>query len=328
MHDPVGQRREDQVGLLGGHAGRDGLLGVERAEPDLHQRCRDLHDVRRGALHHRDVGAVLPQRAADVEGASCCDPITTAFLPAYASGPGCAEEWCWSPRNMSMPGDRRACSACRTSRWRAPAASGAARRGWPSRSTSTVHSPVSSSYDARLGLGARPVVELHHLGVGLEPVGDLVLGREHRPVLGELDVGQVVVPDRVVQAQRLVAAAPLVAGPRVLVDHERRHAELAQPGAERDAALAAADDQHVGLGRRSRGSRPRARAARPRSRGPGWRRARRPAAGGRALRLLVALELVERGEQRPGLVLAVLRDQAQQAACRGRPRSRTRSRRW
>ena len=34
----------------------------------------------------------------------------------------------------------------------------------------------------------------------------------------------------------------------MLVRHDRRHAELAQPGAERDAALAAADDQHVRLG--------------------------------------------------------------------------------
>ena len=56
-----------------------------------------------------------------------------------------------------------------------------------------------------------------------------------------------VVPDRVVQAQGLVPASPLVAGARVLVDDERRHPELAQPGAEGDAALAAADDQDVGL---------------------------------------------------------------------------------
>ena len=148
----------------------------------------------------------------------------------------------------------------------------------------------------------RPVVELHHPGVRLQPVGDLVLGREHRPVVRELDVGQVVVPDRVVQAERLVAAAPLVAGPGVLVDDDRRDAELPQPGAERDAALAAADDQ-----RRRAGWRSRARAA---------SRSRRssqvsPVAVGAVLgalraavagRLLVALELVQGGEQRPGAV--------------------------
>ena len=49
-------------------------------------------------------------------------------------------------------------SACRTCRWRGPAASGAAVSGWPSRSTSTVHSPVASSYAALRGLGAGPVV--------------------------------------------------------------------------------------------------------------------------------------------------------------------------
>ena len=58
-----------------------------------------------------------------------------------------------------------------------------------------------------------------------------------------------VVPDRVVQAERLVALAPLVAGPLVLVDHQGRHAELPQPGAERDAALPAADDHDVRLRR-------------------------------------------------------------------------------
>ena len=63
----------------------------------------------------------------------------------------------------------------------------------------------------------------------------------------ERQVGQMVVPDRVVQAQRLVSAAPLVAGPRVPVHHEMVDAELAQPRAERDAALTAADHQNVGV---------------------------------------------------------------------------------
>ena len=115
----------------------------------------------------------------------------------------------------------------------------------------------------------------------LEPVGDLVLRAEHRPVVRELDVRQVVVPDRVVQAQRLVPVAPLVTGARVLVDDDRRHAELAQAGAERDAALAAADHQDVRLGARTRAPRP-PRPARPaRSAGRGTRRAR-PPDGGRA----------------------------------------------
>ncbi len=77
-----------------------------------------------------------------------------------------------------------------------------------------------------------PVVELHHLHVHLEPVGDAVLGREHRPVVRERQVRHVVVPDRVVQAERLVALAPGVAGALVLLHHERRHARGAS-GARR-----------------------------------------------------------------------------------------------
>src|SRR5665811_1812565 len=78
-------------------------------------------------------------------------------------------------------------------------------------------------------------------------IADLVLGREDRPVLGEIDVGQVIVPDGVVQAERLVAVAPGITRTCVLFDDDRGHTELAQPRAERDAALAAADDEHVGL---------------------------------------------------------------------------------
>src|SRR6201995_2064616 len=33
--------------------------------------------------------------------AELLDPITTQVLPLYASGPGCAEEWCCAPRNES-----------------------------------------------------------------------------------------------------------------------------------------------------------------------------------------------------------------------------------
>src|SRR3954471_16225616 len=57
-----------------------------------------------------------------------------------------------------------------------------------------------------------------------------------------------VVPDRVVQAERLIAVAPGIAGTGVLLDDDGGHAELTQPGAKRDAALAAADDEHVRLG--------------------------------------------------------------------------------
>ena len=70
------------------------------------------------------------------------------------------------------------------------------------------------------GLAARPVVQLHDLGVHLQPVADLVFGREDRPVVGEGQVGQMIVPDRVVQAERAVALAPRVAGAVVLLDDD------------------------------------------------------------------------------------------------------------
>ena len=56
-----------------------------------------------------------------------------------------------------------------------------------------------------------------------------------------------VVPDRVVQAERLVALPPGVAGARVLFDDERADIKALQARGERDAALAAADDEDVGL---------------------------------------------------------------------------------
>src|SRR6185437_6230505 len=84
--------------------------------------------------------------------------------------------------------------------------------------------------------------------VHLEPVADLVLWRKYRPVLREIDVGQMVVPDRIMQAERFIAVAPGIAGTGVLLDDDGGHAELAQPGSEPDAALAAADDDHIGLG--------------------------------------------------------------------------------
>src|SRR4051795_11282950 len=144
--------------------------------------------------------------------------------------------------------------------------------------------------------GGGPVVELHHARIHLEPVGDLVLGREHRPVIGKREVRQVVVPDRVVQAERLVALPPGVAGARVLLDDQRRDAEALQPRAERDAALAAADDEDVGLARSAELGGFLLSAFRP---------ARldavcAPGAGG----FLVSLQLAQRGEQRPGAAFA------------------------
>src|SRR5438445_12053156 len=56
-----------------------------------------------------------------------------------------------------------------------------------------------------------------------------------------------VIPDRVVQGQRLVALAPRVAGPGIAIDDDRGHAELAQPRAQSNAALPATNDDYVRL---------------------------------------------------------------------------------
>ena len=108
-----------------------------------------------------------------------------------------------------------------------------------------------------------------------------------------------VVPDRVVQAQRLVPAAPRVAGPRVPVHHDVVDAELAQPRTERDAALAAADHDDVGIAVAAQavdlGDAP----LLPGDAVPGC--AVLDALGlCVALVLLEARELVESGEERPG----------------------------
>src|SRR6266404_2552322 len=58
-----------------------------------------------------------------------------------------------------------------------------------------------------------------------------------------------VVPDRIVQAERLVTLAPAVTGPFVFFDDDRRHIELAQPSSECDAALTATNDDAIGLTR-------------------------------------------------------------------------------
>src|SRR6476659_11498777 len=58
-----------------------------------------------------------------------------------------------------------------------------------------------------------------------------------------------IVPNRIMQAERLVTLAPAVAGPFVFFDDDRRHIELAQPSCECDAALTATNDDAIGLTR-------------------------------------------------------------------------------
>src|SRR2546430_1138107 len=112
-----------------------------------------------------------------------------------------------------------------------------------------------------------------------------------------------VIPDRVVQGQRLVALAPRVAGPGIAIDDDRGHAELAQPRAESDATLAAANDDCVRLRDVAElfGFAPALlEPGLPIRDGAVLGSLRSPA----MLRLLVALEIIQRREQCPGLAIS------------------------
>ncbi len=58
-----------------------------------------------------------------------------------------------------------------------------------------------------------------------------------------------IIPNRIVQAERLVTLAPAVARSFILFNNDRWHVELAQPGPKRYAALTATNDDAIGLTR-------------------------------------------------------------------------------
>src|ERR1700712_1398531 len=58
-----------------------------------------------------------------------------------------------------------------------------------------------------------------------------------------------IIPNRIMQAERLVTLAPTVTRPFVFFDDDRRHIELAQTGSECDAALTTTNDDAIGLTR-------------------------------------------------------------------------------
>src|SRR5258708_16264710 len=100
-----------------------------------------------------------------------------------------------------------------------------------------------------LAFGRAPVIELHHLCIHFEPVPDLVLRGEDRPVPWKGKIGQMIIPNRIMQAEGLVTLAPAVTRPFVFFDDDRRHIELAQPSSKCDAALTATNDDAIGLTR-------------------------------------------------------------------------------
>ena len=92
--------------------------------------------------------------------------------------------------------------------------------------------------------GRGPVVQLHRLDIGLEPVGELVLRDIGRPVRRKRHVGQVVDLHLVVQGQRVIAVAPVVTDALSAVHDQRIDLQLPQACGDRKPGLPAADDEY------------------------------------------------------------------------------------
>ncbi len=74
---------------------------------------------------------------------------------------------------------------------------------------------------AAFEFGAGPIIQLQAFHIGLEPGGQLVFGNVGRPVWRKRHVRQVVDLHLVVQDQRVIALAPVVADARFAVDDQR-----------------------------------------------------------------------------------------------------------
>src|SRR5947209_20501551 len=112
-----------------------------------------------------------------------------------------------------------------------------------------------------------------------------------------------VVPDWVMEGQGLVPLAPGVPGSGIAINNDRRHAELAQPRAEGDPSLPAANDDHIRLGCMTELLRFASALLEP---GPPIRDSAVLYSLGSpvTLRLLMTLELVQRCQQCPGLAVS------------------------
>jgi hypothetical protein len=97
---------------------------------------------------------------------------------------------------------------------------------------------------AALQRGAGPEIQLHCLDVRLKPVRQFVFRDVGREARRERQIGQVIDVYFVVQRQRVVAFAPVVADAFVAVDDQRIDAERMQPRRDRQPGLAAAHDEH------------------------------------------------------------------------------------
>src|SRR5262245_1360594 len=149
----------------------------------------------------------------------------------------------------------------------------------------------------------RPVVELHRFSVGVEPVRKLVLRNVDGPVRGEWHVGQVVHVHLVVQRQGVVATAPVVAHAGPPVHDERVDAALGEPRSGGKTSLPTTYYEYCGFFLFKFSLFP----APIQPIGPSEiPRIGAPARPERADLLLVALQVVQGGQKRPGARLVAI----------------------
>jgi hypothetical protein len=94
---------------------------------------------------------------------------------------------------------------------------------------------------------AGPEVQLHRLDIGFEPIGELVLRDVDGKRWRERQMGQVVDVHFIVQRQRMIARAPVVADAFVPIDDQRVDAKLMKARRNRKSGLPATDDEHGGV---------------------------------------------------------------------------------
>ena len=100
---------------------------------------------------------------------------------------------------------------------------------------------------AAFEFGGRPIVQLQALHIGLEPGGQLVLGNVGRPVRRKRHVRQMVDVHLVVQDQRVIALAPVVADARFTIHDQRIDPQLREASGDRKPGLSPADNEHGGI---------------------------------------------------------------------------------
>ena len=229
------------------HRGRDQIVILQRAlivgRVDQLRRRFDADHQRRGALKQRHMRAARMQVLRDVVAAVAGADHDRAFALPVLAIVVLARVHHRAAKILQAGNLGHARNAADAGRQHdmarmhgTLAAVGAAQRHRPA----LFHLVIAAALE--LGLG--PEVQLHALDVGFEPVGELVLRDVGRPVRREQHIGQVVDLHLVMQRQRMVALAPIVADALFAVDDQRIDVQLLQPRGDREPGLPAADDEN------------------------------------------------------------------------------------